>query len=69
MSVLRRSFLQADEIRELHELMPGLVLFRDNYGNVTLARDEEFRKLSGDEQNLLLKQFIVALHLEAGLEV
>jgi hypothetical protein len=51
------------------EAMPGMVLYRDDYGTVSVARNEQFERLPPDEQDRVLKHFIAALHLEAGLEI
>jgi hypothetical protein len=69
MNVPRKSVLSTNQIIAALEVMPGMVLYRDDYGNVSVARNEEFERLPPDEQNRLLKHFIAALHLEAGLEV
>jgi hypothetical protein len=69
MNVPRKSVLNTDQIIGMLEVMPGMVLYRDDYGNVSVARNREFERLPPDEQNRLIKQFIAALHLEAGLEV
>ena len=68
MNVPRKSVLSRDQIREVLEVMPGVVLYQDDYGNVSVARNEQFERLPPDEQNRLLKPFIIALHLEAGME-
>jgi hypothetical protein len=69
MNVPGKSVLSADQVRGMLEVMPGMALYWDDYGHVSVARNEEFERLPPGDQNRLLKQFIAALHLEAGLEV
>jgi hypothetical protein len=64
-----RKVLSTDQIIGMLEAMPGMVLYRDDYGTVSVARNEQFERLPPDEQDRVLKHFIAALHLEDGLEV
>jgi truncated hemoglobin YjbI len=69
MNVPRKSVLSTDQLIGMLEAMPGMTLYRDDYGTVSVARNEQFEKLPPDEQDRVLKHFIAALHLEAGLEI